>query len=114
MPARLDSFDPDLALERAGGNRDLAADLFAMLCDDLPGRRAALEAAHKAGDLEALHHHAHKLHGSTLYCGVPALQEAVVDLSMSLKRAHTTELDPQIQAVLEAIDEVLATRCPDF
>ena len=108
MPACLEQFDSQLALERAGGNRELAAELFTMLCEELPSRRSALCAAHETGDLETLHHHAHKLHGSTLYCGVPVLQEAATELSVTLKRGQTEGMNERVEAVLEAIDGVLA------
>ncbi|HKJ76945.1 MAG TPA: Hpt domain-containing protein [Gammaproteobacteria bacterium] len=107
MPECLQQFDSQLALERAGGNRELAAELFTMLCQELPTRRSAISAALDSEDMETLHHHAHKLHGSTLYCGVPALQEAVTELSTSLKRGWTEAVGEQVHAVLAAIDEVL-------
>ena len=107
MPACLEQFDSQLALERAGGNRELAVELFTMLREELPGRRTAICSALATGDMETLHHHAHKLHGSTLYCGVPALQEAATELSTALKRGQTEAVGEQVDAVLHAIDEVL-------
>lgn len=107
MPACLEQFDRQLAIERAGGNRELAMELFTMLRQELPGRRTAIRAALASGDMDTLHHHAHKLHGSTLYCGVPALQEAVTGLSTSLKRGHTEAVGEQVEAVLRAIDAIL-------
>lgn len=114
MTVNANVVDPHLAVQRAGGNRELAEELFSMLQVELPTRRDAMRSALGKRDLEALHHHAHKLHGSTLYCGVPALQEAITELSGALKHGDTRQLDRQVHAVLDEIDDLLGSAAPTF
>ncbi|WP_295457020.1 Hpt domain-containing protein [uncultured Thiodictyon sp.] len=86
LPAR----DPVAALAVAGGDADLAAELFAALLVGLPDELAALRAAMTAADWDGLAEHAHQVRGATRYCGVPALDEA----TESLERAARSG-DPQ-------------------
>ena len=94
------------AIEQAGGNPDLAKELFTMLLKDLPEQKHKLNQAFEESDSQALWDHAHKIHGSTAYCGVPALQKAAKVLEDAIK-AKTNNLTDQIQAVNKAIDELL-------
>jgi two-component system sensor histidine kinase BarA len=86
MNSSLSTIDTDLALERAGGNRDLARELYQMLQKELPDYLTAITQHHESGNFAALLEVVHKLHGSATYCGVPALKEAAATLESSLKR----------------------------
>jgi two-component system sensor histidine kinase BarA len=77
--------DPDLALERAGGNQELARELYLMLQNDLPHYTSKIQQHFSERDYTALLEVVHKLNGSTTYCGVPALKEAVSNLETHLK-----------------------------
>jgi two-component system sensor histidine kinase BarA len=79
LPAR----DPVAALACAGGDADLADELFAALLDGLPTELDALQADLDRADWAGVADHAHQLRGATRYCGVPALEEA----SETLERA---------------------------
>ncbi|WP_295386736.1 Hpt domain-containing protein [uncultured Thiodictyon sp.] len=81
LPAR----DPVAALAVAGGDADLAAELFAALLAGLPDELAALRAAVTAADWDGLAEHAHKVRGATRYCGVPALDEATESLERAAR-----------------------------
>ncbi|GAB4297309.1 MAG: hypothetical protein Kow0096_15260 [Thiohalomonadaceae bacterium] len=107
MNAVLKVIDQELALQRAGGNAQLAAELFGMLLQELPQQRSAIQAALTAGDYPALQHLVHKLNGSATYCGVPALKAAADSLESSLKRGVTAQAAAGVACVVEEIDRVL-------
>ena len=94
------------AIEQAGGNPDLAKELFTMLLKDLPDQKRKLNQAFSERDQQALWDHAHKIYGSTAYCGVPALKKAAKELEEAIK-SKSTDVANQINAVIEAIDELL-------
>ncbi len=92
-------FDAAIALELAGGSEKLARDLFGMLLDELADHRRTIEAAFKQvnsrdgdGTLEPLLDPVHRLHGATLYLGVPALRQAVKAFESQLKQNNRTRL----------------------
>lgn len=107
MNAVMNVIDRDLALERAGGNAQLAAELFSMLLKELPQQRQAIESALAAQDFPTLQHLVHKLNGSATYCGVPALKAAADALESRLKRGETADAASGVTAVVEEIDRVL-------
>jgi two-component system sensor histidine kinase BarA len=101
--------DTDLALEQAGGNRELANELFGMLLEELPQHAEQLKGRLADGEFTALRECAHKLNGSATYCGVPALKAATETLEIGLKRGETSEAPARVDAVLEEIERVLAS-----
>ena len=101
-----ETLDISLAIEQAGGNAELARDLFTMLLDELPHHRDKLQQAFQAGDNEALWDHAHKVYGATAYCGVPALREAAGELEQAIK-GQTDDLGGRLDAVIRAMEELV-------
>lgn len=101
-----DILDIPLAIEQAGGNPELARDLFTLLLNELPDYRNRLHQAFQNNDGQALWEHAHKLHGATVYCGVPALCEAVRQLEEAIKE-QANQLDDDMEAVFKAIDDLV-------
>ncbi len=98
--------DQSHALRAAGGSRELAAELFQMLQEQLPAQRDEIVVLLEAGENESVHALVHKLQGSALYCGAMALQAAGEMLEKSLK------LDPvhrfaAIAAFNRAVDQLL-------
>ena len=96
------------AIEKAGGNRELARELFGMLLQELPALREQLAQAIERGDHQAMWDHAHKLYGSTAYCGVPQLRQAAAAMEHTVKakglepiREQFTQLDTAIHALLQ-------------
>lgn len=73
LPAR----DEVAALASAGGDAQLAAELFDALLQGLPGEIEDLRGCLEESDWPALAEHAHQVRGATRYCGVPALDEAI-------------------------------------
>ena len=94
------------AIEQAGGNPDLAKELFTMLLKELPDQKEKLNQAFAKGDNQAIWNHSHKLYGSTAYCGVPALRKAAKELEDAIK-AQTDDVSNKIQEVNKAIDDLL-------
>ena len=94
------------AIEQAGGNPDLAKELFTMLLNELPGQKEKLNQAHAKGDNQALWDHTHKLHGSTAYCGVPALHTATREMKEAIKQ-QASDISEVIQRLNKAIDDLL-------
>lgn len=78
--------DIQLALDQAGGNEALAKDLLTMLLKELPLLSEKLQQAIHAQDNTAMWDHAHKLYGSTAYCGVPGLQHTAKSLEDAVKQ----------------------------
>jgi two-component system sensor histidine kinase BarA len=100
-------FDRDLALERAGGNRDLAEELFGMLLNELPDYREKLDTAHRDGNLDQVIFIAHRINGSATYTGVPALKAAAEALEVSLKQGETAGMARQVKCLDDEIGRVL-------
>jgi len=94
------------AIEQAGGNPDLAKELFIMLLNELPGQKEKLNQAFARGDNQAIWDHTHKLYGSTAYCGVPALHEATKETKEAIKQ-QSSNLSEAIQHLNKAIDDLL-------
>lgn len=107
MSSALKVVDKDLALERAGGNADLARDLYQMLQKELPGYLEKIPELFLANDIPALTASVHKLHGSATYCGVPALRAATESFESSLKRGESENYQLGMDDVLNAIRQLL-------
>lgn len=99
--------DEALALQNAGGNAELAQELFQMLQQELPHYLEKLPQIHQAGDLESLYQQVHKLHGSATYCGVPALKQAALSFESHLKQQQTQHYADDLAHILEQIEELL-------
>ncbi|MGA7800268.1 MAG: ATP-binding protein [Gammaproteobacteria bacterium] len=104
------TLDMKQSAQLAGGNRQLADELFRMLLDELPQRRR--EVAHAATnlDLDGLREHAHKLHGSAAYCGVPQLKAAAARLEMVSTHHDRGAVPAAVENLLKAVDDLLAER----
>jgi two-component system sensor histidine kinase BarA len=96
------------AIDKAGGNAELAKELFGMLLQELPQLREKLHLAIAQQDLQAIWNHAHKIYGSTAYCGVPMLREAASVMETTVRgkeleaiRAEFVSLDAAIQQLLK-------------
>lgn len=97
-------YDRQLAVSIAGGNPQIAAELFDLLIQELPHQREALSRAYTADDRVELRKLTHKLVGSASYCGTPALKAAAQDLEAALP-------DDEPQTIADAYAGVLAEIC---
>ena len=97
--------DIQFALEQANGSEELAKDLFTMLLNDLPVLAENLTQALISQDNQALRDHAHKLNGSTAYCGVPHLRQTAQQLEDSIK-TQSADIEKNINNVIAAIEQI--------
>lgn len=103
-----DIYDKNLSLELAGGNPQLAEQMFDMLCKGLLEQKLAINTAINDSDMDSLYQHVHKITGSTRYCGVPALADASEVLDRQLKNGETDKLDVLVKNLNEEIDRLIA------
>lgn len=109
MSSSLNTIDIDLALERAGGNRDLARELYQMLQKELSGYHDTITTHYRSGNLTSLLEVVHKLNGAATYCGVPALKEAAARFEGHLKSGETVSYATDLASVLDEIARLQQT-----
>lgn len=109
MSSALNVIDTNLALERAGGNHDLARELYQMLQNELPGYLVKIRDHYDSGDYTSLIEVVHKLNGASTYCGVPALKEAAASLESNLKQGSDTTYATGVESVLNEITRLQQT-----
>lgn len=95
------------AITKAGGNAELAKELFGMLLQELPLLRNQLQEAIEKGDLQAIWDHAHKIYGSTAYCGVPLLRQVAGTMETAVKSQQLGAIREQFTALDEAIQQLI-------
>lgn len=95
------------AVEKAGGNAELAKDLFSMLLQELPLLRDQLQEAISHMNFQAMWDHAHKIYGSTAYCGVPRLRLSASAMESAVKSQQLKTIQDQFSVLNEAIQQVL-------
>jgi two-component system sensor histidine kinase BarA len=77
------------------------------LLKELPGLKSKLNQAFSDGDKQSIWDHAHKIYGSTAYCGVPALQKAAKELEDAIK-TNADDIEDKVQSINKTIDELLS------
>lgn len=102
-----DIFDIQESIELAGGNEDLANELFPMLINELPVYRENLLLASEEDNIDDLKKHIHKLHGGTKYCGVPALRNAAANFEDMVDLKELDSFASGLEAVIKSIDQLL-------
>lgn len=85
VTAQLPVRDKEQALRIAGGSASIANKLLGALIDELPDHITLVRTAAKAHDWKQLWDEAHRLHGSTAVCAVPALHETIGQLQAAAK-----------------------------
>lgn len=101
--------DKSLAIEKAGGKSDLAKELFAMLLKELPELKNLMNMAYQANDPQGFWDHSHKIHGSTAYCGVPALRAAAKIVEDGIKAEKSfSEMENDLSYLNKSIDDLLS------
>jgi len=100
-------FDKELGIQLAGGNEQLANELFPMLMSELPSHRENLLISKQEKDMRELKKHIHKLHGGTKYCGVPTLLKYSAEFENIVDLNELDKLDKGLENVISSIDELL-------
>ena len=103
MPVR----DLDKALTVTGGDQKLADEMFKQLRIELPMHLEEIRTANTKGDWHAMQEIAHKLHGSTSSCGVPALDECVHQVEIICRNRAADLISQQLDNLSNEIDRVL-------
>jgi len=96
------------AITKAGGNAQLAKELFSMLLQELPLLRDKLQNAIAEEDLQAMWNHAHKIYGSTAYCGVPLLRQVASEMETVVRGKELAAIRQQYEVLDKAIQQILA------
>lgn len=100
-------YNPEEAVKLAGGNQDLANELFKMLIAELPQYQQRLKNALSHNDIKELKHCIHKINGATSYCGVPRLRLSAVQLEMNIDNNELEPVAELTQSVLHHIEELI-------
>ena len=99
--------DRNHAIEQAGGNEALAKELFGMLLKEAPQLLQKIEHAVNSRDHKAMWEYAHKLYGSTAYCGVPQLRERAKAVEDAIKSEQSKEvLEDELRALAQAVESL--------
>jgi len=93
-------------LQKANGKLGLAKDMFAMLADSLSNDQAQINLLYRQDNLTALLERIHRLHGATLYCGLPRLQMTLKHAEQLLKQDHRSGLDDALVMLNQEIESV--------
>jgi HPt (histidine-containing phosphotransfer) domain-containing protein len=101
-------FDLELALERAGGNRGLAREIFGMLVKELPDYLEGIKYHTQQRDTISLKETLHSLNGSLAYCGVPALKATAMKCETELRHIQPDEYEIMVNRVVDEIERLLA------
>jgi two-component system sensor histidine kinase BarA len=91
--------DEQQALLTAGGNPRLAAELFAAFLEELGPQFEQIRRHRDRQEWQALRDTTHRLHGSTAYCGVPALKMAVKQLELASEHCDGPTVDARLSQV---------------
>ncbi|MEA3412351.1 MAG: ATP-binding protein [Pseudomonadota bacterium] len=98
--------DSEKAVRLAGGNRDLARELFGMLKIDLKSRLPMLNDENP--DTVALGEMAHKVRGGAKYCAAEVLQTRAGELEAAVDRGESgPALESRISGLRESIEVLL-------
>src|SRR5262245_28573952 len=101
------AIDWNVSLKLANNRVELAKELLTILMAELPITQKEINSAWEQKDYTRLHHHIHKLHGATCYCGVPRLKEIVTDIENQLQKKHYSELENSIKKLDAEIKAIL-------
>lgn len=98
----LQSLDWPLALQRAANQAPLARELFQLLLNFLPQVTLRVQRLLRGGEEPDILDWVHKLHGGTLYSGVPRLSVLCYTLESQLRQGTAPQaLIPEWLALLE-------------
>jgi len=104
----LSSIDSDQALQFAGGNKELANELYSMFIEDLPNMKKMLMKAYEHQDMSEIEEEAHKIHGAASCCAVFQIKEAANQLEKSAIRNKTEAIAAHYEFLIGTIDQLLS------
>ena len=95
----LPSRNETAALEATGGDSDLARELLEALVEGLPKDLSELRRCFQASDWPLLTETAHRIRGATSYCGVPALDNYLLQLERTAKTGDQNRVELELAQV---------------
>ncbi len=95
------------AIRIAGGNEELAQELFTMLLAELPEMRKRLNSAFESRELETLESEAHKVHGAASYCAVEPLRSSAARVERAIKN-RDPDLEQHMKTLNQDMERLLA------
>ena len=113
----LPSRDPVAALRTVGGRDELARELFQRLLAELPDQIQSLQRYLEQRQWTGLRENAHRIHGTTAVCGVPALNNLIAKIEQAALRHTIEETGALLQAAESEVQRLIAmqeqTNLPD-
>lgn len=103
-----DIFNPVQSIERVGGNKLLAIELFSMLLKELPDYLERLRHYSQKVDTVRLKETIHSLNGSIAYCGVPALKAIARECETTINHGQPEEHKTIVEMVMDEIEQLLS------
>ena len=102
--------DWTVALEHAGGDRELLMELAAMFVEDFPRRAYEARAAISRGDAETLEREAHTMKGRMAFFGINAIREQAANLEQLGRQARLEDAG----IVLDEVELAIRVVLPEF
>jgi two-component system sensor histidine kinase BarA len=102
--------DSKMGVELSFGNRETWRTVLGMLYNDLSEHAANLVAAAASGDMEKLRQAAHKLAGTSSYCGTPALNHHARKVEKLAKKGDASPALKAVDALLQQIEQLAALK----
>jgi len=103
----LENIDSDKALKFAGGNKQLADELYKMFIEDLPNMKEKLTLAFNDNDMTQVEEETHKIHGAASCCAVFQIKDAAQLLEKATIRNKTDEIPLHYESLMIKIDKIL-------
>ncbi|MDH5518597.1 MAG: response regulator [Gammaproteobacteria bacterium] len=100
-------YDKTEAIKLAGGNAELADELFNMLIAELPAYQEKIRHAINSKQIKDLKHFTHKINGATSYCATPKLRESAVRLESNIDNKQLDTVYDDAKELLTSIDDLL-------
>lgn len=102
------AIDWELCVQKVSGNQALAEEFLAKFVEELhKSREEFIQLMHEKNS-KGLGEAAHKLHGACCFCGVPTLQNKVIQLEKLASRTQNAEsLSESFAEVIQSIDAVI-------
>ena len=100
--------DIEQALRIAGGSEAVADKLYMALLAELPESLQCIHGLYEQGDLGAMWHEVHRLHGAAAVCAVPALHNALNNLQSAIKLEDADRIGSTLVRVQHEANRLVA------
>ncbi len=104
---RLPSRDHKKALLITGNNPQLAEEIFTRFCEDLPLQMKEIKRLNAQQDWPELCETAHKMQGSTRFCALPALNDALMLLEQASEKQEARLVAECIETIEYEVERLL-------